>query len=84
MAKVSLRDPADARVAIVDYGMGNLRSVGKIVSRTGADARITSDAADLEWATHLILPGVGGFPDAMRELHERGLVEPLRRIVQEK
>ncbi|WP_374630836.1 imidazole glycerol phosphate synthase subunit HisH [Ferrovibrio sp.] len=84
MAQVSLRDPADARVAVVDYGMGNLRSVGKIVSRTGADVRVSSDVADLEWATHLILPGVGAFPDAMRELNRRGLVEALGRIVREK
>ncbi|OUC14536.1 MAG: imidazole glycerol phosphate synthase subunit HisH, partial [Alkalinema sp. CACIAM 70d] len=84
MVKVSVRDPGDARVAVVDYGMGNLRSVGKIVSRTGADVRISHNVADLEWATHLILPGVGAFPDAMRELHQRGLIEPLSRIAQEK
>jgi glutamine amidotransferase len=62
------------RIAILDYGMGNLRSVEKAVERAGADARITSAAAARE-ADGLILPGVGAFPPAMRRLRELGLDE---------
>jgi glutamine amidotransferase len=68
-------------ITIVDYGMGNLRSVAKVVARLGADVRISSDPADLRWAERLILPGVGAFPDAMRVLHELRLVDSLNKEV---
>jgi glutamine amidotransferase len=57
------------RIAILDYGMGNLRSVEKAVERVGAEARI-ADAAAAREADGLILPGVGAFPLAMRRLRE--------------
>jgi glutamine amidotransferase len=65
-------------VTIVDYGSGNLRSVQKSLERLGAEAVITSDPDRVAAATAVVLPGVGAFGDAMRALHDRGLVEPLQ------
>lgn len=64
-----------ARVAILDYGMGNLRSVEKALEHVGATATITSDAAAVRDADGLVLPGVGAFPRAMERVRERGLDE---------
>jgi glutamine amidotransferase len=64
-------------VTIVDYGSGNLRSVQKAFERLGAEARITSDPDVVGDADRLVLPGVGAFGDAMRELRTRGLVAPI-------
>ena len=64
-------------VTIVDYGSGNLRSVQKAFEHLGAAATITDDPAAVADAERLVLPGVGAFGDAMRELRERGLVEPI-------
>jgi glutamine amidotransferase len=66
-------------VTVVDYGVGNLFSVQRALEMCGAQVEITSDAARIENAAHLVLPGVGAFADGMRELQDRGLVEPLRR-----
>jgi len=65
-------------IAIVDYGMGNLRSVQKGFEKVGHAATITSDAAQILAAERVILPGVGAFEDAMQELRTRGLIEPVR------
>ena len=65
-------------VVIVDYGMGNLASVCRAVEECGFSAEISGSPADLETATHIILPGVGAFADAMAEIHQRQLTEPLR------
>jgi len=65
-------------IVIVDYGMGNLRSVQKGLEKVGSAARISSDPAEVLSAEKLILPGVGAFGDAMKHLGERGLIEPLR------
>jgi len=65
-------------VTIVDYGSGNLRSVQKACERLGAEAVITDDPDRVARADRLILPGVGAFADAIRALHDRGLVEPIR------
>jgi imidazole glycerol-phosphate synthase subunit HisH len=64
-----------ARIAILDYGMGNLRSVEKALERVGAEAEITSDRARAEAADGVILPGVGAFPRAMERVRELGLDE---------
>jgi imidazole glycerol-phosphate synthase subunit HisH len=64
-------------IAIVDYGMGNLRSVQKGLERVGARAEIVRSGNQVARATKVILPGVGAFGDAMANLRERGLVEPL-------
>jgi imidazole glycerol-phosphate synthase subunit HisH len=63
------------RVAILDYGMGNLRSVEKALERVGAEAEITSDRTAAEQADGVILPGVGAFPRAMERVREAGLDE---------
>ncbi|HOV69153.1 MAG TPA: imidazole glycerol phosphate synthase subunit HisH, partial [Clostridia bacterium] len=60
-------------IAIIDYGMGNLRSVQKAFAYLGLDAVITSDIAKLRDASHLVLPGVGAFGSGMAELNDRGL-----------
>jgi len=64
-------------IAIVDYGMGNLRSVQKGLEQVGSSARIISTPAEVRQAAKLILPGVGAFGDAMKHLQERGLVKPV-------
>jgi len=69
-------------ITIIDYGMGNLRSVQKAFERVGYPARITSDPQEIAEATHLVLPGVGAFADAMTELRRLELVEPIRQAVQ--
>ena len=68
-------------LAIVDYQMGNLRSVQKGFEKVGHSATITSDPDELARADKVILPGVGAFGDAMHELRRRDLVEPIREAV---
>lgn len=69
------------RIAIIDYGMGNLRSVHKAFAAVGHDAVVTRDASLLNEATHLVLPGVGAFADCMTNLGQYSLIEPIRRHV---
>ena len=64
-------------VTIVDYGSGNLRSVQKAFERIGAEARITSDPQVVAESERVVLPGVGAFGEAMRQVQARGLVAPL-------
>jgi glutamine amidotransferase len=64
-------------IVIIDYGMGNLRNVQKAFEHMGIMARISSQASDLAQADGLVLPGVGAFGDAMINLGEAGLVEPI-------
>jgi glutamine amidotransferase len=64
-----------ARICILDYGMGNLRSVEKALEHVGATATIANDAATIRAADGLILPGVGAFPKAMAGVRELGLDE---------
>jgi glutamine amidotransferase len=61
------------RIAVIDYGMGNRRSVEKALAHVGAQAQITRDHDALRAADGLVLPGVGAFPRAMRNLRELGL-----------
>lgn len=65
-------------IAIVDYGMGNLRSVQKGFEKVGHEAIISSDPAEIRRAAKVVLPGVGAFPDAMTELAARKLIDPIR------
>lgn len=60
-------------VAIVDYGMGNLRSVQKAFEYLGFEAVVTDDKRRIENASHFVLPGVGAFADAAKSLHGSGL-----------
>ncbi|NOY41290.1 MAG: imidazole glycerol phosphate synthase subunit HisH [Planctomycetes bacterium] len=68
-------------IAIIDYQMGNLRSVQKGFERVGHAATITSDPAIIAQASKLVLPGVGAFADAIAELKQRELVEPIRSAI---
>ena len=65
------------KVAIVDYGMGNLGSVARTVEECGGSPLITNKAHDLEVANYVVLPGVGAFAIGMRNIRERGLDELL-------
>jgi glutamine amidotransferase len=62
-------------IVIIDYGMGNLRSVQKAVEAVGHKAAVSSDPEAVRRASHVILPGVGAFADAMAELRRTGLAE---------
>jgi imidazole glycerol-phosphate synthase subunit HisH len=75
--------PAQERleIAVIDYGMGNRRSVEKALEHVGVSAVVTSDPARLRAAGGLVLPGVGAFPRAMSNLRELGLEEPIRELV---
>ena len=64
-------------ISIVDYQMGNLRSVQKAFEKVGVEAEITSDPEQLRKAEKIVVPGVGAFEDAIAELHRRSLVEPI-------
>jgi glutamine amidotransferase len=64
-----------ARIAILDYGMGNLRSVEKALEHVGVTAVLTDDAEEVRAADGVILPGVGAFPRAMERIRELGLDE---------
>jgi len=64
-------------IAILDYGMGNLRSVQKGFEKVGHEAKITRDPAEVAAAGKVVLPGVGAFEVAIAELHRRHLVEPV-------
>ncbi len=69
-------------ITIIDYGMGNLRSVQKGFEKVGFAARVTSDPADVERAEKLVLPGVGAFRDCMDNLRRGGFVDPILRHVE--
>jgi glutamine amidotransferase len=68
-------------IIIIDYGMGNLRSVEKAFEKVGADVNVSRDPDDVRSADHLVLPGVGAFGDAMTNLEKRGLIEPIKEEV---
>jgi glutamine amidotransferase len=65
------------KALVVDYGRGNLFSVGRALEHCGAEVEITDAPARIIEAERLVLPGVGAFGDAMEELQKRGLVEPI-------
>ena len=69
-------------IAIVDYGIGNLRSVEKALQRVGAKASVTADPAALDASQGVVLPGVGAFGDGMAQLRARHLVDPVLRQVE--
>lgn len=68
-------------IKIVDYGMGNLRSVQKAFEKLGVAAEICDSAEKLAGAEKLVLPGVGAFRDAIRELQDKGMIDVLREHV---
>lgn len=70
--------------AIVDYGVGNLKSVANALSYIGQESRICDDARGLELADAIILPGVGAFPDAAERLRQSGLETVLKKQAEQK
>ncbi len=68
-------------IAIIDYQMGNLRSVQKGFERVGHEATITGDPAVIRAADKVVLPGVGAFRDAMHELTQRRLIDPIHETI---
>lgn len=71
-------------IAIVDYGVGNLFSLSSSVRSLGLEVKVTHDAADLRAASHILLPGVGAFADAMAKLEATGLVPVIKEEVLKK
>jgi glutamine amidotransferase len=69
-------------IAIIDYGMGNLRSVQKGIERVGFAAEVTRDRARIEAASGVVLPGVGAFGACMDNLRAFGLTETVRNVVE--
>ena len=68
-------------IAIIDYGMGNLRSVQKAFETVGHRAVVTREPGAIADASHVVLPGVGAFADCMANLEQYGLVEPIRKAI---
>ena len=70
-----------ADVVVIDYGMGNLRSIANALQTVGAVVEVSSDPERIGSAGRLVLPGVGAFGRSMQELRERGLIEPMSEAV---
>jgi glutamine amidotransferase len=68
-------------ISIVDYGMGNLRSVKKAFESLGFSAALTRDRKGILSSSGLVLPGVGAFGDCMKNLEEYGLLEPIKKFI---
>ena len=73
----------EKKIAVIDYGMGNLKNVKNAFNFLGYSAKITGDFEDIKNATHLVLPGVGGFKDAMATLKRKCLVNPIKDAINE-
>jgi len=69
-------------IAIIDYGMGNLRSVSKSFEAVGHQAIVTREPSSIQNASHVVLPGVGAFGDCMAHLDQYGLIEPIKAAIQ--
>ncbi|MGZ8364730.1 MAG: imidazole glycerol phosphate synthase subunit HisH [Nitrospira sp.] len=68
-------------IAIIDYGMGNLRSVSKAFEAVGHQTIVTRDSSTIQSASHVVLPGVGAFGDCMTNLRQYGLIEPIKAAI---
>jgi imidazole glycerol-phosphate synthase subunit HisH len=68
------------RIALIDYGIGNLRSVEKALQAVGGEINLTEDPQTILRAEKVVLPGVGAFGDGMAGLRQRGLVEVVRQV----
>ncbi|OGY67434.1 MAG: imidazole glycerol phosphate synthase, glutamine amidotransferase subunit [Candidatus Harrisonbacteria bacterium RIFCSPLOWO2_02_FULL_45_10c] len=71
-------------VVIIDYGMGNLFSVENAIKYFGAEVKISDQKEEIEKADRLILPGVGAFPDGMKNLEKLGIIDVLKKEALEK
>lgn len=70
-------------IAIIDYGMGNLRSVEKAIAQVGYEPKVTNDVAVVKNARGIILPGVGAFADAMENLEKHDLINTIQNVIAE-
>ena len=70
-------------IAIIDYGMGDLRSVCKAFEAVGAKAQVTCKIEDILKSDKVVLPGVGAMGPAMQKLQELALIDPIRKVVQD-
>ena len=70
-------------IAIIDYGMGNLRSVLKAFEAVGAEAKMTNNVGDILNAKSVVLPGVGAMGPAIQKLQELKLIEPIHQIIKD-
>lgn len=70
-----------ARIAVIDYDMGNLHSACKGLEQAGAEPYVTDRAADLLQADAVVLPGVGAFDPAIQHLRSRDLIQPIRDVI---
>lgn len=68
-------------IAIIDYGMGNLRSVQKAFEKVGFQATVTADPRVVLEADKIVLPGVGAFADCMHNLEQGGFIEPILKVI---
>ena len=68
-------------ISIVDYGMGNLRSVEKGFTSQGIDVRVTSDPGDINSSSGIVVPGVGAFGDCVKNLRERSMIGPIKDFI---
>ena len=68
-------------IVVVDYGMGNLRSVSKALEHLGGKVKVSSSPSDIKKADKLVLPGVGAFGDACEELSARNLTKPITEFI---
>src|SRR5687768_81898 len=71
------------RVAVIDYGMGNLGSVRRAFEECGAEVAVCRDPAEVNGAERIVLPGVGSFADGMKNLAAAGWVEKLREFIRD-
>ena len=72
-----------SKIAIIDYGMGNLHSAAKAMEKVGADVIVTRDPDAVRKADQIILPGVGAFGDCMKNLHERALTQVIHEVIRD-
>lgn len=70
-----------AKIAVIDYDMGNLHSACKGLEKAGASPKITDSPAELEQADAVVLPGVGAFDPTVQNLRSRGLEEPIKKAI---
>jgi glutamine amidotransferase len=73
----------DKVIAIIDYGVGNLRSVEKAIQHVGGSAHITSDFSVIKKADAVILPGVGAFGDAMLKINKNGMSKVVKEVIKD-
>lgn len=68
-------------ITVIDYGMGNLRSVAKALELSGREVRVSGSPEDIAASDSIVLPGVGAFSTGMKNLEDRGLIPPLTEAV---